>query len=592
VNNDFEFQSYIEQHLQGIDRVGIYNMLEGDRVRFAVIDLDSHGKDEKHKQNINTISSECQKNLSEAGIWCYREISKSGFGNYHIWIFFENKVEASFIRLVLNVFINQVLLKENSGLQFEIFPKQDKLTPQTSFGSMVWLPLFPPDVKEGRTIFIDEIGNIIDPDFKPNSPSVLDELVNFFNLDVRKRVSSELTHKTPIIELLNGVEEGERNTSATRLAGLLRAKDMPIDISRSLLELWNKENHSPLDINEVNSIVKSVWKYDAPKQSTEITYHTGDQLINIRLPQQRNLVEDLVREQAVAFLAGEEGCGKSLLAMNLAISIAIGASCFLNYKIQKSGKVLFLNNEIFFNDFVDRFQKMGESLPIPSGNSLANLIVPERVPPLLEYWDALQKQLMLTNPILLVLDCLYWAHDKRENDAGEMKEIMRRFIQIRDIFKCVVLIVHHTKKGSASQWMGNDNMRGSGVFGAGSDTVLELRRSKEDETKRLLKPTKLRHSTDTMRTVRLLGLNPETLWFHDEGPTDEKLHIFQNDVPQRKEVIDFTSILKPAESLSRGEIIKRCTNKGYSDSSLDRFLEDALRREILKKTKYGQYGLV
>ncbi|MGD0036753.1 MAG: AAA family ATPase [Bacteroidota bacterium] len=592
VTDENHLQTVVQRHLDGIERIGFYNLLNGNVVRFGVIDFDSHGKDATYKQKINTISSECQKYLSEAGIWCYREISKSGFGNYHIWIFFDENVEASIVRLVLHAFINQVLLKENSGLQFEIFPKQDGLTSQTSFGSMIWLPLFPPDVKEYRTVFIDEAGNAIEPDFKPNSPSVLDELVNFFNLHVRKRVSSELTHKTPIIGLLNGVEEGERNISATRLAGLLRAQDMPIDISTSLLELWNQQNHPPLATKEISSIVQSIWRYEVPTQSKAITYHTGNELLNIRLLEQRDLVGGLIREQSVAFLSGEVGCGKSIFAMNLGISVAIGAPNILNYQIQKSGKVLFLNNELYFNDYVDRFQKMAKSLPVPAGNSLVNLIVPERVPPLLEYWDNLEKILTSTDPALVILDCLYWAHDKRENDAGEMKEIMRRFIHIRDVYKCVVLVVHHMKKGAVSQWMGNDNMRGSGVFGAGSDTVLELRRTKDNESKRILKPVKLRHSTDAMRTVRLLGLNPETLWFHDEGATDEKLHIFQNDVPQRKETIDFTSILKHGESLSRGEIIKRCTNKRYSDSSLDRFLDDALRRKILKKTKYGQYGLV
>ncbi len=42
--NDGELLAYVEEHLAGKERVGFYNLLDGDVVRFAVIDFDSHGQ--------------------------------------------------------------------------------------------------------------------------------------------------------------------------------------------------------------------------------------------------------------------------------------------------------------------------------------------------------------------------------------------------------------------------------------------------------------------------------------------------------------------------------------------------------------------
>ncbi len=43
-----ECEQTLSLHLAGKQRAGIYNLLSGDVVRFAVVDFDSHTKDESH----------------------------------------------------------------------------------------------------------------------------------------------------------------------------------------------------------------------------------------------------------------------------------------------------------------------------------------------------------------------------------------------------------------------------------------------------------------------------------------------------------------------------------------------------------------
>jgi RecA-family ATPase len=257
------------------------------------------------------------------------------------------------------------------------------------------------------------------------------------------------------------------------------------------------------------------------------------------IPEQSYLVKDLLSEQSVNFLSGEAECGKSLIAMNLALSIAVGATKWLAYQITKQGKVLYLNNELAFSDFARRLKTMCDSLP--ARGDISNLIVPRAVPALRECWDTLNETCEREKPCLIVVDCLYFTHDKDENDSSEMKTLMRQFLALRDKYSLAILLIHHTKKGARYERMHSDQMRGSNVFSGITDTILQLRRSVSDERKRIIKPTKFRHVSDEKRKCRLLSLNPETLWFRDEGETDEGEHIAMAD-PTAEEEIDFREV--------------------------------------------------
>jgi RecA-family ATPase len=295
------------------------------------------------------------------------------------------------------------------------------------------------------------------------------------------------------------------------------------------------------------------------------------------------LVCDLINASSLNFLAGEEGCGKSLLAMNLAVSVAVGAKRWLSYGLTKPGKVLYLNNEMAFDDFARRLKAMSQTLHIPG--DIANLVVPKEVPALTECWDTLNRTCEDLQACLLVIDCLYFSHDEDENDSSKMKALMRKVLFLRNRFHLAVLLVHHTKKGSRNTTMHNDQMRGSSVFGGSADTTLQMRRSSTDPAKRIIRPLKGRHVADSALKCRLLSLNPDTLWFRDEGETNEGDHIAS--IPQTaEETVDFTTIFGDAKELSRKEIQERCKPLGYDERTIDRIV-----RKQLKVFKYGHYSL-
>jgi RecA-family ATPase len=329
---------------------------------------------------------------------------------------------------------------------------------------------------------------------------------------------------------------------------------------------------------------------ETPTESDKFRFEVfnGLEIVKMDIPEQSFLIKNLLSDNSVNFLSGEEGCGKSLLAMNLAVSVATGATRWLEFEVMKPGKVLYLNNELAFSDFSRRLKAMGNNLPAPG--DLSNLIVPKEVPALSECWETLNELCEQERPVLGVVDCLYFTHDRDENDSSQMKALMRQFISLRDRYNLALLLIHHTKKGARYEKMHNDQMRGSNVFGGVTDTVLQVRRSATDEGKRILKPTKFRHVSDENRKCRLLSLNPESLWFRDEGEVDEGAHIATMGQTAEQE-IDFVSVFSDAKELTRKEIQARCKSLGYAERTVDRLLKKAVEAGIMRLQSYGKYSL-
>jgi hypothetical protein len=399
--------------------------------------------------------------------------------------------------------------------------------------------------------------------------------------------------------LMKGIAEGGRNDATAKLAGHYKGKGINKEEATVILQQWNLvRNSPPLRPEEISRTVDSIYSYESKqpliiKHENKPAYYSGLQMKNCQIPEQHDLLEGLVREESVVFLAGEEGSGKSLIAMNLALKVATGQTEFLRYKIKKGGPVLYLNNELGFNDFIDRFKKMSDAVMPPYNLNLDNFVAPDNVPPLNDYWEELNKKIEEIQPVLVVLDCLYWAHDKKESDNSDMREIMRQFVSLRNIHHTAVLVVHHTKKGTRYEKMHNDNMRGASVFGGASDCVFSFKRSSSDEKKRLIKPTKIRHGKDELRQARLLCLNPDTLMFTDMGEANEQDHIEKPaGLILPSESVDFISIFKEDKTLGRKDILYRATELGYSERTTERALLKAKFTGIVTSPCRGKYELV
>jgi len=113
-------------HLQGRQPYGVY-LLVGDRTKAAVVDFD-------HPDAGPPLAFIGR--AEHYGVHVYLERSKSK--GWHVWAFMDSGgVPASKIRLV-----TKMILAEIGASDTEVFPKQDRLAGNVSYGNFIYAPLF------------------------------------------------------------------------------------------------------------------------------------------------------------------------------------------------------------------------------------------------------------------------------------------------------------------------------------------------------------------------------------------------------------------------------------------------------------------
>ena len=167
----------LKKHLEGkaadaSDVIGIYPLLPNDTCRFLVFDFDNHEKDtdkentrnadEKWREEVEALREICRLN----GIDALTERSRSGRGA-HVWIFFQNAVDASLARK----FGFALLEKGAESVNLKSFEYYDRMLPaqdhipdggksgRPGLGNLIALPLQGQALKEGNSAFIDENWN-------------------------------------------------------------------------------------------------------------------------------------------------------------------------------------------------------------------------------------------------------------------------------------------------------------------------------------------------------------------------------------------------------------------------------------------------
>ena len=246
----------IKDHLTGRQSYGVY-LLAGDKIKSLAVDFDN---DDIHQP---AIFLNMAKRL---GITAYVERSKSK--GYHVWVFFDSPVSSHKARIVA-----KKILFSMGKPETEMFPKQDSLSSNVSYGNFINAPLFGKLVPKNRTVFSDP-DNLTVP--HPDQWQLLEnvERVTESKLDVIIE-SCGLNEQQSAVEkpkynnqtsgndgtsyyglppcgrrmLTEGVSSFQR-ISCFRLAIHLKRSGLPFDLAAAVLNMWSKKNR-PTDGKQI-----------------------------------------------------------------------------------------------------------------------------------------------------------------------------------------------------------------------------------------------------------------------------------------------------------------------------------------------------
>ena len=238
-------EEVLRDHLQGKHTIGVYPLLTDDRCWFLAADFDK----KYWQDDILTFLKTCNEMSIPAAV----ERSRSGNGA-HLWIFFQEPIEASLARKLGSLVLTRALEKRHQiGLDSydRFFPNQDTL-PKGGFGNLIALPLQKAPRQDGNSVFVDE--NFIPFEDQWQFLSSLEGMP-------RERVKAIVDHaarQNQIIPIRPGLiaEDAEENPWALNSPGISKKvadAALPEKITLTLANLIfiEKEGLPPVVINHL-----------------------------------------------------------------------------------------------------------------------------------------------------------------------------------------------------------------------------------------------------------------------------------------------------------------------------------------------------
>lgn len=207
------------------------------------------------------------------------------------------------------------------------------------------------------------------------------------------------------------------------------------------------------------------------------------------------LVEDIWMEKNVGWIAGEGKSYKSVMSMDLALSVASGKPFLGKFAVKDPGPVLMIQEEDPVWRVAHRIQVMSDAkgiVDIDVAHRNGNLVLNMKntnIPLFLsiggkltfedeDRMDALERAIAARRPKMVILDPMFMlAAGMDEFKSGEMAGILNRLKQWRNEYDCSIAVVHHYRKSSGAD---TQKLYGSMALYAWSENSLLVQRESRD----------------------------------------------------------------------------------------------------------------
>jgi hypothetical protein len=303
------------------------------------------------------------------------------------------------------------------------------------------------------------------------------------------------------------------------------------------------------------------------------------------LAQQDEEVPSLVGEGVIAsgtvnILGGEDGVGKTMLALNLAFHCAAGRD-FLGLSVPRALRVLFLEAEGNRKLFQERIATAADNLGIPIEG--LPIFLARRPDQFQIGGKELRRTLEQIQPDLIIFDTIGYFYDGDENSNTDWKRFVSKPLRIlaRDYGTAFFLIQHLGKPNEIRE--GKHRIRGGSAQSGDSDTTLTLEKSKtRPETDRVLKFEKIKNGPRR---------EPSVLHF-DEGKALFTLTDADAVAALKPKLVEVQRIvLEAAGPLKKAELkLMVMEQLGVKDTAADDWISRAYRAGLISKPKHGYYG--
>jgi hypothetical protein len=199
--------------------------------------------------------------------------------------------------------------------------------------------------------------------------------------------------------------------------------------------------------------------------------------------QQTWLVERLWTSRAVGVIGGSPKCGKSWLALDMAVSIASRTPCLGTFPVHVSGPVLLYAAEDSAAALRARLETLAQIRQLDFPSLDVQVITAETLRlDRADDQDRLEATVRIHHPVFLILDPLVRIHAIDENVAGQIAALLGYLRMLQRQTGVAVALVHHVRKNVSSTGGAGYSLRGSSDLYAWLDSFLYLRKHNDQLT--------------------------------------------------------------------------------------------------------------
>jgi hypothetical protein len=282
-----------------------------------------------------------------------------------------------------------------------------------------------------------------------------------------------------LARLLDGIKEGNRNDSFTRIAGSLRARGYSVD--EMLMLLGPKAREVAFSETELRTVCQSVGRY-APRIAVADESALSIDKFLTEIEPVEWIVPGIIAKKSIGFVVGLPETKKTWALMDLAIQCARGGGLWLNKFPVSGAKVLFIDQERFKGETQRRFLRLldgpptctnlGSALAVKSGTSIRLNIQPS--------FDAFRREMAEIRPDIVIVDSFATFHTVEENNRQSIQTVLERIKELRNEFGCTFLFIHHESKMAFNTEDAGEpsisQMAGSVAIPAAAEMVLTVRK--------------------------------------------------------------------------------------------------------------------
>jgi hypothetical protein len=290
-------------------------------------------------------------------------------------------------------------------------------------------------------------------------------------------------------------------------------------------------------------------------------YYNAGMLKKMEFSECDYIIPGILSKDSLIGLVGGSDSGKSLLALQFAVSYVLGKN-FLGQKINGGKKALFCSLEDSPGSISRRFKRLMSGLDRDEVDQVESRLFFSHIKDSLDL-EISHHLLEHFDTGLIIIDTFSeLASGKDINSAGEVRKILKPLHQICLSYDVAIVIIHHI--GKSSERSGSVNklgVLGSQSFEAMMRSVFQMK--KLDSKNFQISVIK---GNDIVESIKSKGVNlihsSENLWF-------SKASISIRETKAQKEKFEWRMIFREDETLSYSEIKNRLMSTGIAKTTAE-----------------------